>query len=141
MATNKEQNITITGSGTLSSDEVDRMVAEAEANREADQTRREEVETRNSLESTIFQAEKMLKEHADTILEDVKDELNAAISTAREAQTLEEVKSALETLSTALQNAGASLYQSANNEPAPEPQPEASQESDDVIDAEFEESK
>ena len=139
MATNKAQNITITGSGTLSSDEVDRMVQEAEAHREADQARREDVEVRNSLESTIFQAEKMLKEHSDTIVEDIKDEVTSAITIAREAQTLDEVKTALETLSTAIQNAGASLYQNANNEDTPPP--EASQENDDVIDAEFEENE
>ena len=138
-ATGKEQNITITGSGTLSSDEVDQMVKDAEAHREADQARREEVESRNALETTTFQAEKLLKEHGETLSDELKDELEAAMEQAKTVDTYDDVKAASVRMSDALQAAGASLYQQANDET---PQEEQTADGDDnVIDAEFEDSE
>ncbi len=60
-ATGREQSITITASSGLSKDEVDRMVAESERNRQEDEKRREAVETRNNADSLIYQAEKVIK--------------------------------------------------------------------------------
>ena len=136
-ATGKEQNITITGSGTLSSDEVEKMVKEAEEHRAADQERREEVESRNALESSIFQAEKLVAEHGESLSEEIQTELSDAMSQARAVDTYDDVKAASARLSDALQSAGSSLYQQAN-EQQDEQQEEASS-PDDVIDAEFEE--
>ena len=138
-ATGKEQNITITGSGTLSSDEVDQLVKDAEAHREADQERREEVESRNALETTAFQAEKLLKEHGETLSDELKDELEAAMEQAKSVDTYDEVKAASVRMSDALQAAGASLYQQTNDEPPQEEQP--ADDDDNVIDAEFEDSE
>ena len=136
-ATGKEQNITITGSGTLSSDEVEKMVKEAEEHRAADQERREEVESRNALESSIFQAEKLVAEHGETLSEDIQTELSEAMAQARAVDTYDDVKAASVRLSDALQSAGSSLYQQANEQQAEQQETAASP--DDVIDAEFEE--
>jgi len=137
-ATGKEQNITITGSGTLSSDDVERMIKEAEQNRAQDQERREEVESRNALESSIFQSEKLLKEHEDKLDDAIKNDLTSAMELAKNVETYDDVKEASVRLSDALQSAGASLYQNSNEdtEEAP-PNPEE----DNVIDAEFEEAQ
>ena len=136
-ATGKEQNITITGSGTLSSDEVEKMVKEAEEHRAADQERREEVESRNALESSIFQAEKLVAEHGESLSEDIQTELSDAMTQARAVDTYDDVKAASARLSDALQSAGSSLYQQANEQQAE--QQETASSPDDVIDAEFEE--
>ncbi len=140
-ATGKEQNITITGSGTLSSEDVDQMVKEAEMNREADQAKREEVESRNALESSVFQSEKLMKEHEETLADDIKSELVSAMEQARKVVTYDDVKEASVRLSDALQAAGASLYEQQAGQQE-EPQSDQQEESDDnVIDAEFEESE
>ena len=138
-ATGKEQNITITGAGTLSSDDVDRMVQEAEQNREQDQARREEVESRNALESSVFQSEKLMKEHEDNLSDDLKNNLTSAMELAKNAETYDDVKEASVQLSDALQAAGASLYQNTNEEA--EPAEPSSSNDDNVIDAEFEEAQ
>ena len=138
-ATGKEQNITITGAGTLSSDDVERMVREAEQNREQDQARREEVESRNALESSVFQSEKLMKEHADNLSDEIKHNLTSAMELAKNAETYDDVKEASVQLSDALQAAGASLYQSTNEEA--ESAESSSSNDDNVIDAEFEEAQ
>ncbi len=135
-ATGKEQNITITGSGTLDSSEIDRMVKEAEQHREEDQAKREEVESRNALESSVFQSEKLIKEHEETLAEDIKTELLSAVEQAKAVVTYDDVKAASVRLSDALQSAGASLYQNANEQPE---EPTTASPDEDVIDAEFEE--
>ncbi len=138
-ATGKEQNITITGAGTLSSDDVERMVREAEQNREQDQARREEVESRNALESSVFQSEKLMKEHADNLSDEIKHNLTSAMELAKNAETYDDVKEASVQLSDALQAAGASLYQNTNEEA--ESAESSSSNDDNVIDAEFEEAQ
>ncbi len=138
-ATGKEQNITITGSGTLSSEDVEAMVKEAEMHREADQAKREEVESRNALESSVFQSEKLLKEHEEALNDDVKNELVGAMEQAKAVVSYDDVKAASVRLSDALQAAGASLYEQQTQQTEEQPQSDGS--SDDVIDAEFEESE
>ena len=132
-ATGKEQNITITGAGTLTPDEIDAMVQEAEANKAADQERRDEVESRNALEGMVFQAQKMIKEHGENLSEEITAELNSAIEQAQSVSTYDDVKAASVRLSDAVSAAGTALYEntSAQTEEATAP--------DDVIDAEFEE--
>ena len=132
-ATGKEQNITITGAGTLTPDEIDAMVQEAEANRAADQERRDEVESRNALEGTVFQAQKMIKEHGENLSEEITAELNSAIEQAQSVSTYDDVKAASVRLSDAVSAAGTALYENASA------QTEEATAPDDVIDAEFEE--
>ena len=133
-ATGKEQNITITGAGTLTDDEVEKMVQDAEAHREADQARREEVDSRNALESSVFQAEKLLKEHEEKLEEEIKTEILSAVEQAKSVDTYDDVKAASVRLSDALQSAGTAIYQNATPSEPTEPSTE-----EEVIDAEFEE--
>ena len=132
-ATGKEQNITITEAGTLTPDEIDAMVQEAEANRAADQERRDEVVSRNALEGTVFQAQKMIKEHGENLSEEITAELNSAIEQAQSVSTYDDVKAASVRLSDAVSAAGTALYENASA------QTEEATAPDDVIDAEFEE--
>lgn len=87
LGTNKEQSITITSSTNLSDDEIDKMVKEAEANKEADEKRKEEAEIRNEADTMVFSTEKALKDLGDKV--DEKDKKEAE-------EKLEELKKALE---------------------------------------------
>ncbi len=87
LGTNKEQSITITSSTNLSDDEIDKMVKEAEANKEADEKRKEEADVKNDAESMIFATEKALKDLGDKV--DKKDKKEAE-------EKLEELKKAME---------------------------------------------
>ena len=89
-ATNKEQRITITASSGLSSDEVERLVREAEAHAEEDAQRRELVEVRNHADSAAYQADKALHEHGDRITEELKTEVQGRISDVRALLTSED---------------------------------------------------
>ncbi len=77
--TNKEQSITITGSTGLSKDEIDKMVKEAEANKEADEKRREEAEIKNKAESYVNTMEQRMEEVGDKVSEDVKNQCKADV--------------------------------------------------------------
>ena len=77
--TNKEQSITISGSSGLSKDEIDKMVKEAELNKEADEKRREEVETKNKAESYVNEMENRVNEHGNLVDEDVLNRTKEAI--------------------------------------------------------------
>ena len=77
--TNKEQSITISGSSGLSKDEIDKMVKEAELNKEADEKRREEVETKNKAESYVNEMENRVKEHGNLVDGDVLNRTKEAI--------------------------------------------------------------
>ena len=87
LGTNKEQSITITSSTNLSDDEIDKMVKEAEANKEADEKRKAEVEVRNEADTMVFSTEKALKDLGDKV--DEKDKKEAE-------EKIEELKKALE---------------------------------------------
>lgn len=142
LGTQKEQTITIKSSSGLSDDEIERMVKDAEANAEADKTRKEEVDIRNDVDSLLFTVDKTLKEldgkvDADEVkkAEDARDELKAAV----EANNLEEMKVKRDALSEIVQNLTVKLYEQAAQQQAQE-NPEAAQGgADDVVDADFEE--
>src|ERR1700723_998886 len=84
-ATGKDTRITITSSSGLSKEEVDRMAKEAEAHASEDQTKREEVEARNSLDNMTYNVEKMLKDHGDKVSGSEKSDVEAALTQARTA--------------------------------------------------------
>ena len=138
-ATGKEQNITITGSGTLSEQEVDQMVSDAERHREEDKAKREEVETRNSLESCIYQTEKLMSEHEETLPENIRSRLTSAVEAGKRAEAYDDVKSSLEEITEALQAAGSALYENTADSQQADVETQPTSPSDDVIDAEFEE--
>jgi len=145
--TGKEQSISITGASTLPQDEVDRMVQEAEANAETDNKRREQVDLKNQADSLAYQAEKQIKELEDKISADDKSKVEGQVKDLREALEKEDYDR-LKTLITELQQTlyavGSSVYQQADGHPSDEgpaggTQPPGS--ADDVIDAEFAETK
>ena len=111
--TGKEQKIRIEASSGLSDAEIDRMVKDAEANATEDKQRREEIETRNRLDSLAFQVEKESKDWADKLPAEVKSRLDAAVERARKAhrgEDMAEVHSALTELTEAFSAAGQAVY-------------------------------
>src|SRR5512140_885480 len=112
-ATNKEQKIRIEASSGLSDAEIDRMVKDAEKNAEEDKKRREEIETRNRLDSMTYEVEKNSKEWADKLPAELKTKLDAAVERSRKAlrgDDLTEIKAAQEELSKTFNEAGQSFY-------------------------------
>ena len=85
LGTGKEQEITITGSGGLSKDEVDTMVHDAESHAQEDADRRQAVEAKNQLDSLIYQTEKTLKDHGDNLSPEDKSAVESALEEGREA--------------------------------------------------------
>jgi molecular chaperone DnaK len=112
LGTGKEQKITIQGSSGLTKEEVEKMTKEAELNAAEDAKRKEAVEAKNQLDTTIYQLEKTLKDAGDKIPADVKGKFETALTDAKkelESNDTARMKAALETLS----KIGAELYQSA----------------------------
>ena len=119
-ATNKEQSIRIEASSGLSDEDIEKMKKEAEANADADQKIKEEVEKVNAADSLIFQTEKQLKEYGDKIPEVKKKQIDEALTelkTAHAAKDLAVIDSAMEKLNTAFQSASQDMYQATNENP------------------------
>jgi len=145
----KEQSISITGASTLSENEVEKMVKDAEANATADKEKRERIDLKNQAETLIYQAEKQLGELGDKVSAEDKGKVEESSKTLKEALEKDDfttMKSELETLQQALYAAGAAVYQQAAGAEAAAGgngagAPSGSAAGDDVIDAEFTESK
>jgi molecular chaperone DnaK len=119
LATNKEQGMTITGGSGLSKDEIDRMMADAEAHAEEDRKRREDAEIRNSGEAQQFATEKFLAENGDKLPDDKRSELETALAqlkTALGGPDVEAIKSAQEKVSAVASEAGGAMYAAAQAE-------------------------
>jgi len=149
-ATNKKQNITITSSSTLNKDDIERMVKEAKEHEAEDKKSRETIETKNRAESLVFETEKNLKEHKDKLAaEDVKKVEEALTETkaALEAGDEARIKKASDDLQQASFKIGEAMYKAQTAQPdgaAPgsAEAPAAEKPKDEnVVDAEFEESK
>src|SRR5215203_1924754 len=111
--TGKEQKIRIEASSGLSDAEIDRMVKDAEKNATEDKKRREEIDTRNRLDSMTYQVEKDSKEWADKLPAELKTRLDASVERARKAlkaDDMNEIRAAQEELSRAFSEAGQSFY-------------------------------
>ncbi|ERT07396.1 chaperone protein DnaK [Lyngbya aestuarii BL J] len=151
-ASGKQQSITIQGASTLNETEVERMVKDAEANAETDHQRREQVDTKNMAESLTYQAEKQLKDFADKVSEADKNQVESLITSLREAinqDNFEQMKSLTNDLQQALMQIGSAVYSQANGAASngatandtTSTSNTASPASDDVIDADFVETK
>ena len=153
--TGKEQSISITGASTLPGDEVDRMVKEAEANAATDKERREKIDRKNQADSLTYQAEKQLQELGDKVPAADKTKVEGLIKDLRDALQKEDDER-IKTLTTELQQAlytiGTNIYQQQGGDGGPTGGPGAGGDDagssggttgggDDVIDAEFSESK
>ena len=145
----KEQSISITGASTLSENEVEKMVKDAETNAAADKEKRERIDLKNQAETLVYQAEKQLGELGDKVGAEDKAKVEASAAKLKEAVEKEDfdtMKSELETLQQALYAAGAAVYQQAAGADGAAPGAngsgaDAGAAGDDVIDAEFTETK
>jgi molecular chaperone DnaK len=145
-ASGKEQKIRIEASSGLSDADIDKMVKQAEANAKVDSERRQEIETRNQLDGLVYKVEKDSKEWVDRLAADVKERLDKAVETGKEALRTGDsgkIRSALDELNVAYSAAGASLYQSASatgSEPPQggEPGPAQEPKKDEPVEADYE---
>jgi molecular chaperone DnaK len=149
-ATGKEQKIRIEASSGLSEAEIDRMVKDAEKHSAEDKQKREEIDTRNRLDSMTYEVEKNVKEWGDKVPAELKGRIDSAIERARKAlrgDDMGEIRAAQEELTRAFQEAGQSFYQQqqAQGAPAGEAGAEAGPTAgatagrqDDVVEADYE---
>ena len=136
--TGAEQSMTITGGTSLSKEDIDRMVKDAEAHAEQDKARREAADTRNSAESVAYSVDKLLKENGEKLPEDVKTEVQGDVDELKKALEGDDddaVKSALEKLQASQTKLGEALYASAQAE-ANADSASSSKDDEDVVDAE-----
>ena len=133
--TGKEQSMTITGGSSLSEEDIERMVKDAEEHAAEDKKRREEAETRNQAEQMAYSTEKLIKDNDDKLSEEIKTEVQAdidALKTALAGEDIEAVKTAQEKLVTSSQKLGEAIYAAQPAEGAEE----TASSDEDVVDAE-----
>jgi molecular chaperone DnaK len=123
--TGKEQNITIQGSGSLDKAEVEKMAKDAEAHADEDKAKKEAVEARNLLDSSVYQAEKLKSDNGDKLSDDDKKALDEAVETAKKVVADDKAdKDALEAAAKELNDKimpiGAKLYEAASAEESKE---------------------
>jgi molecular chaperone DnaK len=142
--TGKEQKIQIQASGGLTDEEIQKMVKEAEANKEADKKKREEVDAKNHADSLIASTEQSLKEHGSKISETDKKAIEKDMEELKEvikSEKTEDIKAKTQQLMTSSMKLGEAIYK-AQQETTGAPKSEAKpDEKKDVVDAEFEEVK
>ena len=146
LGTNKEQSITITSSTNLSDEEIDKMVKEAEANREADEKKKEEAEVKNEAEQLVFQTEKSIKDLGDKIDSKDKEKAEGQIKELKEALekgNIDDIKTKKDALqetamafATKVYEEAAKAQQEAQNTESTDSKEDKK---DDVVDAEYEE--
>ncbi|MDW7674093.1 MAG: molecular chaperone DnaK [Bacillota bacterium] len=140
MGTGKSQNITITASGGLSDDDINKMVNDAEKFAEEDKKRKEEVETRNQADSLVYQVDKTLKEFEGKVGDEEKEKIVKAKEELQEelkGSNTEEIKKKTEALTTVLYELTTKMYQQANPGAAGGPGAEEAKD-DNVVDADYE---
>jgi molecular chaperone DnaK len=144
LGTNKEQNITITGNESLSQEEIDRMIKEAEEMAEADKLRREEADLRNEASSLSFQTKKALDDLKDDVDDKEKEDVEAKINALEEAlkgNDIEAIKAAKTALETVAQGIAQKAYQKAQQEQqaqSTDTNEDNTSNDDNTVDAEFE---
>jgi len=136
--TNKEQSMTITGGSSLSKDDIERMVREAEEHAAEDHARRETAEKRNVAEQMAYSVEKLLEENDDKLPDDVKSEIRAdvdALKTALAGTDDAAVDAAVERLQASQGKLGDAIYAN-QGDAAGDETPESTKDDEDIIDAE-----
>ena len=146
--TGKEQKIQIQASGGLSDDEIEKMVKDAEANKEADKKKRESVDVRNQADTLIHSTEKNLKEHGSKISDADKKAIedgSVALKESLKGEDTEDIKKKTETLVQASMKLGEAIYKSQQNTKPDSSKNDGNDEKgkkdDNVVDADFEEVK
>ena len=145
LGTGKEQNITITSSSNLSSEEIEKKVKEAEMHAEEDKKKKEKMEALNQAESTIYQTEKTLNEVGDKVSEQEKTEVKNALEELKkvkdnENSTSEEIRKAIDEVMNKFHTISQKMYEEAQKAEAQQDAPQQEQPQDDnVVDADYEE--
>jgi len=147
-ATNNEQKITITSSSGLSKDEVEKMAKDAEAHASEDQKRKDEIEARNKADATVYQVEKLLKDHRDKIsaadAKAVEEALDATRKKIAEG-SIDEINKAVDALTQASHKLAEAMYKASAGQgpgagqapPSGDGKPAEEKPKDNVVDAEF----
>jgi molecular chaperone DnaK len=152
-ATNNEQKITITSSSGLSKDEIDKMARDAESHASEDQKRKDEIDARNKADSTVYQVEKLLKEHRDKISDEDAKAVEEALDNTRKKiaeGSSDDINKAVDALTQASHKLAEAMYKSASSGPGPQgpgaggqapgadgAKPAEEKPKDNVVDAEF----
>ena len=149
LGTNKEQSITITATNTLTDEEIDKMMKEAEAHKEEDNKKKEAADTKNDAEQVIFMTEKAIKDLGDKVSKKDKEEAEELIEKTKKAlegDDLEKIKDAKDELLKKANELATKVYEeaakqnaSANSETEESEETEKKAKKDDVVDAEYEE--
>tara|TARA_B100000700_G_scaffold88292_1_gene99444 strand:- start:1910 stop:3832 length:1923 start_codon:yes stop_codon:yes gene_type:complete len=145
--TGKEQKIQIQASGGLSDEEINKMVKDAEANKEADKKKRESVDSRNQADTLLHSTEKNLKEHGAKVSDADKKAIETASANLRNSlkgTDVEDIKKKTQDLVQASMKLGEAIYksqQSAKPGDAPKGNKKEDKKDDNVVDADFEEVK
>ena len=137
--TGKEQKMTITSSTKLNDKDIDKMMKSAKEHEEEDKRRKEEVETRNNADSAIYMTEKTLSELGDKLPAEQKTKIEAALKSAKDAMNgtdTTKMKQEAEKLQKAVQEAGASIYQQAQDRGASEQKAQNGKD-ENVVEGEF----
>ncbi len=140
--TGKEQSITITGQSTLSDEDIEQMIKDAEVHAEDDRKRKEEADIRNSADSLVYQTEKLLADQGDKIPDDEKSAVTDALTEAKAAldgTDVEAIKDSTEKLMKASQTVSTKLYEqaAASDGPGGGAGPADAPDDDEVVDAEI----
>ena len=141
--TGKEQNITISDSGNLSKEDIEKAAKDAEEHADEDKKKRESIDARNGLESAIYQAEKMPDEFKDKISDEDKKIITDAVEEAKkhkDAEDKDELEAAMKTLNDAIMPIGAKMYEQAAKEEAPASE-DAEKKDDEPVEGEVVEEK
>ena len=149
--TGKEQKIQIQASGGLSDEEIEKMVKDAEANKEADKKKREEVDAKNSAESLVASTEKSLKDHGSKISDADKKTIETDLQNLKDAiaaDKIEDIKTKTQTLIQSSMKLGEAIYKEQQAKADPKSQGSegkaetgSDDKKEDVVDAEYEEVK
>ncbi|WP_323706420.1 molecular chaperone DnaK [Mammaliicoccus sciuri] len=142
LGTNKEQKITIESSSTLSDEEIDRMVQDAEKNAEADKKRREEIDLRNEADQMVFTVEKTLTDLGDNVDESEKakaEEAKEELKKALEGTDIEDIRTKKDALQEIVQQLSVKMYEQAAQaqQGAEGAEGQSTSNDDDVVDAEY----
>lgn len=142
LGTNKEQSITIQSSSGLTEADIEQMVKDAEANADADNKRKEEVELRNEADQLVFATDKAIKDLGEQVADADKEKAEAAkekVTKALEGTDIEAIRAAKDELSTVVQELTQKVYENMAQQQASAEGAQASGQDDNVMDAEFEE--
>jgi len=137
--TGKEQKITIQASGGLSETEIEQMVKDAEANKDADDKIKEKIEAKNAGESLVASLKKTVEEHGDKVSEEEKTKIETSITDLEESlkgEDVEDIKNKTKVLTEASMKLGEAVYKDMQQKE--EPKKEEEKKDDNVVDADFE---